>query len=90
MYATKPDVSPGGMSGFLATQAIGLRFATRSVKICRDKVLIRIRALFPTRYPMRGTGFDERKAQRALKSLEEAGLLRRVGSGRATRFEIAH
>lgn len=39
---------------------------------------------------MGGTGFDERKAQRALKSLEEAGLLRRVGNGRATRFVIAH
>lgn len=43
-----------------------------------------------TRELMKGTGFDERKAQRALKALEEAGLLRRVGNGRATRFEIAH
>ena len=35
------------------------------------------------------TGFDERKAQRVLKSLQEARLLRSVGNGRATRYAIA-
>jgi len=32
--------------------------------------------------------FDERKAQRVLKKLGEAGLVRRVGKGRATRYEV--
>lgn len=32
--------------------------------------------------------FDERKAQRVLKKLQDAGLLRRVGSGPATRYEV--
>ena len=43
-----------------------------------------------TRALVSGTGFDERKVQRAIASLEEAQLLRRVGNGRATRFVIAH
>jgi ATP-dependent DNA helicase RecG len=34
-------------------------------------------------------GFDERKAQRVLKKFVEAGLLRRVGRGPATRYEVA-
>ena len=34
------------------------------------------------------TGFDERKAQRALKSLVEARLLRAIGNGRATRYAV--
>ena len=33
-------------------------------------------------------GFDERKAQRVLKKLIEIGLLRRVGQGPATRYEV--
>jgi len=33
-------------------------------------------------------GFDERKAQRVLKKLLDAGLLRRVGRGPATRYEV--
>lgn len=33
-------------------------------------------------------GFDERKAQRVLKKLVESGLLRRVGRGPATRYEV--
>ena len=49
-----------------------------------------LRDTISTRELMSGTGFDERKTQRALKTLEEAGLLRRVGNGRATRFEIAN
>ena len=49
-----------------------------------------LRDTISTRELMSGTGFDERKTQRALKTLEEAGLLRRVGNGRATRFEIAY
>jgi ATP-dependent DNA helicase RecG len=32
-------------------------------------------------------GFDERKAQRILKKLQDAGLLRRVGQGPATSYE---
>lgn len=32
--------------------------------------------------------FDERKAQRVLRKLEGAGLLRRVGSARATHYEV--
>jgi ATP-dependent DNA helicase RecG len=33
-------------------------------------------------------GFDERKAQRVLKALVDAGLLRRVGRGPATRYVV--
>jgi len=33
-------------------------------------------------------GFDERKAQRVLKALLTSGLLRRVGRGPATRYEV--
>jgi ATP-dependent DNA helicase RecG len=33
--------------------------------------------------------FDERKVQRVLKKLQSAGLVRRVGKGRATRYEVA-
>jgi ATP-dependent DNA helicase RecG len=33
-------------------------------------------------------GFDERKAQRILKKLQGAGLLRRVGRGPATHYEV--
>ena len=43
-----------------------------------------------TRELVSRTGFDERKVQRAIASLEEAHLLRRVGNGRATRSVIAH
>ena len=37
---------------------------------------------------MRELGFDERKAQRVLRKLVGAGLLRRVGQGPGTRYEI--
>jgi len=37
---------------------------------------------------MKQMGFDERKAQRVLKKLQAAGLLRRVGKGPATRYEM--
>jgi len=37
---------------------------------------------------MREMGFDERKAQRVLRKLQDAGLLQRVGQGRATRYEV--
>ena len=33
-------------------------------------------------------GFDERKAQRVLKKLIEVKLIRRIGKGRATRYEV--
>lgn len=33
-------------------------------------------------------GFDERKAQRVLKKLQDSGLLQRVGRGPATRYEV--
>ena len=33
-------------------------------------------------------GFDARKAQRVLKKLQDAGLLRRVGRGPATHYEL--
>jgi ATP-dependent DNA helicase RecG len=37
---------------------------------------------------MKEMGFDERKAQRVLKALLTSGLLRRVGRGPATRYEV--
>ena len=37
---------------------------------------------------MREMGFDERKAQRVLRKLQDAGLLQRVGQGRATRYGV--
>ena len=37
---------------------------------------------------MKHMGFDERKAQRVLKKLQDAKLLRRVGKGPATHYEI--
>ena len=37
---------------------------------------------------MQEMGFDERKAQRVLKALLDSGLLRRVGRGPATRYEV--
>lgn len=42
-----------------------------------------------TRELMDATGFEERKAQRVLKSLQEARLLRAIGNGRATRYAVA-
>jgi hypothetical protein len=33
-------------------------------------------------------GFDERKAQRVLKKLQDMGLLRRLGRGPATHYEV--
>lgn len=42
-----------------------------------------------TRELMAATGFEERKAQRALKSLQDARLLRATGNGRATRYTVA-
>jgi ATP-dependent DNA helicase RecG len=35
-----------------------------------------------------GLGFDDRKAQRHLKKFVDVGLLRRVGAGPATRYEV--
>lgn len=49
-----------------------------------------LRAEITTRELTEATGFDERKAQRVLRSLEDARLLRRSGRGRATRFVIAY
>ena len=37
---------------------------------------------------MEEMGFDERKAQRVLKTLLDFGLLRRVGRGPTTRYEV--
>jgi ATP-dependent DNA helicase RecG len=37
---------------------------------------------------MRATGFDERKSQRLVKKMEALGLVRRLGKGRATRYEV--
>jgi len=37
---------------------------------------------------MKHMGFDERKAQRVLKKLQDAKLLRRVGKGPSTRYEV--
>jgi hypothetical protein len=37
---------------------------------------------------MKQMGFDERKAQRVWKALLDSGLLRRVGRGPATRYEV--
>ena len=37
---------------------------------------------------MEQTGFDERKAQRVLKKLLDVEMIRRVGKGRATRYEM--
>jgi ATP-dependent DNA helicase RecG len=34
-------------------------------------------------------GFDERKAQRQLKKFIDLGLLRRIGQGRASRYEVS-
>lgn len=34
-------------------------------------------------------GFEERKAQRILKKLQELALIRRIGRGRATRYEVS-
>ena len=42
-----------------------------------------------TKELMASTGFDERKAQRAVKSLLDAGLLRTLGNGRSTRYTTA-
>ena len=38
---------------------------------------------------MAETGFDERKTQRVLRKLIDAGLVRRVGKGRATQYSAA-
>lgn len=40
-----------------------------------------------TRALMERLGFDERKTQRIVKGLQVAGLVRRLGEGRATRYE---
>lgn len=37
---------------------------------------------------MKQMGFEERKAQRVLRKLQDVGLLRRVGRGPATRYEV--
>ena len=41
-----------------------------------------------TRGLMERAGIEERKAQRVLRSLVDSGLLRQVGKGRATRYEL--
>jgi ATP-dependent DNA helicase RecG len=43
---------------------------------------------FTSRDLMEQLEFDERRVQRILKELESAGLLRRVGKARATRYEV--
>ena len=48
-----------------------------------------LRESISTRELMASTGFDERKTQRALRSLQDAGLLRSMGNGRATRYVAA-
>ena len=48
-----------------------------------------LRQSISTRELIDATDFDERKAQRALKSLVEVGLLRAIGKGRATRYAVA-
>ena len=47
-----------------------------------------LRDSITTRELMASTGFDERKAQRAMKSLQEAGLLHALGNGRSTRYAV--
>ena len=56
--------------------------ATASWRVVASRDSIRTRELVAS------TGFDERKAQRALKALQEAGLLRSTGSGPATRYAV--
>jgi predicted HTH transcriptional regulator len=34
-------------------------------------------------------GFDDRKAQRHIKRFVELGILRKVGAGRATKYQVA-
>ena len=51
--------------------------------------IISIYGSITTRELMERTGIEERKAQRILRSLGDSGLLRRVGKGRATRYELA-
>ena len=41
-----------------------------------------------TRGLMERLNFDERKTQRILRTLQDAGLVRRMGKGRATRYEV--
>ena len=48
-----------------------------------------LRDSISTRELMASTGFDERKAQRAVRSLLDAGLLRTLGNGRSTRYTVA-
>ena len=57
--------------------------ATESWHVVASRDSIRTRELVAS------TGFDERKAQRALKALQEAGLLRSTGSGRGTRYAVS-
>ena len=42
-----------------------------------------------TRELIERTGFDERKVQRIMNDLRDAGLLRRIGNGRATCYEVS-
>jgi ATP-dependent DNA helicase RecG len=46
------------------------------------------RAIVSSNELMRQLGFDEKKAQRILKKLMQVNLIRRVGKGRATRYEV--
>ena len=41
-----------------------------------------------TRELMERLNFDERKTQRILRTLQDAGLVRRMGKGRATRYAV--
>lgn len=78
------------------------RSAKGAVRLLRTEVLERLNADEKTTWQvilakqpitsadvMAETGFDERKAQRVLRKLQNEGLVRRIGKGRATQYTAA-
>ncbi len=95
----KTDTSETGLERLICTALTGA--PCNPPKPLRPEVLARLSsdektaweyiacmASVTTSALMQRMALDERKAQRILKTLREAGLLRRVGRGPATHYEV--
>jgi ATP-dependent DNA helicase RecG len=68
-------LSPEALAGLNKDEKASWQFVTKRESISRSEL-------------MEQMGFDERKAQRVLKRLREAGLLDPIGKGRVTSYKV--